>query len=160
MSKVPNDSTDMKHFFSNLQAPSINITHKAKTELPLKRIEINNAVKAMQNGKTAGPNGYPIEFSKKFSTKLSTLLLDMFNDSLSHTSLPQTLTQASIILLLKPGKVNTDRGSYRPISLLNSDVKILAKALALRLETTMHDVISTDQTGFILTHHSFTDALE
>ena len=43
------------------------------------------------------------------------------------------------------------------ISLLNCDVKILAKALALRLETTIHDVISADQTGFILGRHSFTN---
>lgn len=93
----------------------------------------------------------------KFSNKLSALLLDMFNNSLSHGSLPHTLTQASVILLLKPGKINTERGSYRPISLLNSDIKILAKALALRLETTMHDMISTDQTGFILGRHSFTN---
>ena len=69
--------------------------------------------------------------------------------TLSHGSLPQTLTEASITLLLKPGKASTECGSYRPISLLNCDVKILAKALVLRLETTMHDVISADQTGFI-----------
>ena len=81
----------------------------------------------------------------------------MFMDSISRGSLPQTLTEASIILLLKPGKENTECGSYRPISLLNSDVKILAKTLALRLETTMTDVISADQTGFILGRHSFTN---
>ena len=81
----------------------------------------------------------------------------MFNDSLSRGSLPQTLTEASITLLLKPGKVNTECGSYRPISLLNTDLKILAKTLALRLETTMQDVISEDQTGFILGRHSFTN---
>lgn len=31
-----------------------------------------------------------------------------------------------------------------------SDVKILAKALSLHLKTTMHDVVSVDQTGFTL----------
>lgn len=51
-------------------------------------------------------------------------------------------------------KTKTECGSYRPISLLNSDVKILAKDLDLRLETTMH-VISADQTGFISRRHSF-----
>lgn len=72
---------------------------------------------------------------------LSTVLLDMFNDSLSPGSLPQILSEASIILLLKPDKDVTECVLYRLISLLNSDVKILARALALRLETTMHDVI-------------------
>lgn len=45
--------------------------------------------------------------------------------------------------------------SYRLISLLNADVKILDKLLASRLETTMADIISTDQTGFITGRHSF-----
>ena len=81
----------------------------------------------------------------------------MFNDSLSYESLPRTLTEASIIFLLKPGKDGRECGSYRPISLLNSDVKILAKALALHLETSMHDVVSVDQTCFILGRHSFTN---
>lgn len=68
----------------------------------------------------------------------------MFNDTFTHGSLPKTLTEASIILLLKPGKDCTD---CRPISLLNCDVKILAEVLALRLEVIMQEVISTDQTS-------------
>lgn len=110
----------------------------------------------MQSGKAPGPDGYPIEFYKKFSDKLTTILLNMFNDSLFRGSLPQTLTEASITLLLKPGKDSTECGSYRPNALLNCDVKILAKALALRLETTIHNVISADQNGFI-PGHSFTN---
>lgn len=156
-SQMTSDNNAMEYFFNNLQAPSVSTVHRTETELPLKLSEVINAIMSMQNGKTSGPDGYPIEFFKKFSNKLSALLLDMFNDSLSRGSLPQTLTEASITLLLKPGKINTECGSYRPISLLNSDLKILAKALALRLETTMHDVISEDQTGFILGRHSFTN---
>lgn len=38
--------------------------------------------------------------------------------------------------------------SYRPISLLCSDVKILAKALAARLNKIISKLIHTDQTGF------------
>lgn len=150
-------NTDMAQFFDDLQAPSVNAVHRAETELPLQQIEIINAIMTMQSGKAPGPHGYPIEFFKTFSNKLSSMLLDMFNDSMSRGSLPQTLAEASISLLLKPGKDQTECNSYRPISLLNSDVKILAKALALRLEPTMHDVISIDQTGFILGHHSFTN---
>lgn len=61
----------------------------------------------MQNGKTPGPDGYPIESFKKFLSKLSPVLLDMFNDSLFHGSLSQSLTEASVTLLLRPGKDST-----------------------------------------------------
>lgn len=55
MSEITNDSSDMEFFFNNLQAPSIKARHRAETELPLKGIEIINAIKAMHNGKVPGP---------------------------------------------------------------------------------------------------------
>lgn len=46
-------------------------------------------------------------------------------------------------------------GSYRPISLLNSDQKILAKILASRLNTVIDKLVHSDQTGFIPDRSSF-----
>lgn len=45
--------------------------------------------------------------------------------------------------------------SYRPISLLNSDQKILAKILAKRLSTVMNKLVHSDQTGFVPDRSSF-----
>lgn len=84
----------------------------------------------MQSAKSSIPDEYPIKFFKTFSK----ILLDMFNDSLAHGSLPHILTEASIALLFKSGKNNKECGS-----LLNCDVKILAKVLNVRLEIAMHD---------------------
>lgn len=98
-----------------------------------------------------------IDFYKIFADKLAPILLDMFEDSLKKGSLPQTLNEAKIILLLKPGKDPLKCNSYRPISLLNSDVKILAKILALRLDTAIENLISKDQTGFVRGRHSFSN---
>lgn len=150
---MTNGSTDMENFFNNLTAPSIDTMQRTEPELRLKHAEITNAIMGMQNGKASDADGHPMDFFTKFSHKLSTVLLDMFNYSLSYWSLPHTLTEASITFLLKPIKVNTEYGSYQPISLLNS-VKIIAKALALHLETTMHIVISAVQTGFIMGCHA------
>ena len=126
-------------------------------DLPLSMGEIQGSINAIQSGRAAGPDGFPIEFLKTFSDKLLPLLLNMFNDSLSRGTLPQTLTNALITLLLKPGKDANECGSYRPISLLNADYKILAKVLAIRLETVIHQVFSEDQTGFIRNLHSFSN---
>ena len=40
--------------------------------------------------------------------------------------------------------------NWRPISLTNSDSKLLAKCLALRLEDVINDVVSGDQVGYIM----------
>ncbi len=56
---------------------------------------------------------------------------------------------AIITLLLKKDKDPLSCSSYRPISLISADVKILAKALALRLEPYIDNLIHYDQTGFL-----------
>ncbi len=71
--------------------------------------------------------------------------------------LPLTLRQASITLLPKDGKDPTLCNSYRPISLLNVDVKILAKILAFRLEVVLPSITSEEQTGFIKGRYSFSN---
>lgn len=116
---------------------------------PLQLEEILKGLQLMQSGKAAGPDGFPIDFYKRFANQLAPLLLDMYNDSLVNGSLPLTLTQASISLILKRDKNPVECGSWRPISLLNSDVKLLAKVLACRLDPCLPKIISEDQTGFI-----------
>lgn len=49
----------------------------------------------------------------------------MFAKSKDKGTLPKTLTEASIILRLKPGKDRKECGSYCPISLLNCDKDII-----------------------------------
>lgn len=78
----------------------------------------------------------------------------MFNESLSSGQLPPTILQAAITLIPKKDKDPLQCASYRPISLLNVDYKILSKILAVRLEKLVPQIISTDQTGFILNRHS------
>lgn len=109
----------------------------------------------MSTGKCPGPDGFPVEFYKLFFDKLAPALIEMFNESYSKMKLPPTLNQASISLLLKKDKDALNCSSYRPISLLNVDFKLLSKTLALRLENILPKIISPDQTGFIKNRQSF-----
>lgn len=58
--------------------------------------------------------------------------------------------KAVIVVIPKPGKDPELCTSYRPISLLNDDAKILAKILAQRLNEVILTLVHEDQTKFML----------
>jgi len=74
----------------------------------------------------------------------------MLVEAFEENKLPVSLNEAIITLLPKPGKPNNKCENFRPISLLNSDTKILSKILARRLETVAAYVIGMDQNGFMI----------
>lgn len=69
----------------------------------------------------------------------------LLNDQYFRT---ESLT-ASISMIPKPNTDDTSWANYRPISILNIDIKILAKILSSRLNPIIGSLIHKDQTGFI-----------
>lgn len=72
--------------------------------------------------------------------------MELCQACLQEHKLPETWTEVNIILLPKPGKDPRCLQSYRPISLLNSDYKILTTAN--RLNRVLTEYIHPDQVGF------------
>ena len=56
---------------------------------------------------------------------------------------------ATITMIPKPDKDNTQKENYKPISLMNIDEKILNKFLANRIQQHFQKLIHHDQIGFI-----------
>ncbi|KAF7649657.1 hypothetical protein LDENG_00138150 [Lucifuga dentata] len=124
---------------------------------PITLEDVAAAIRSMKSNKTPGPDGFGIEFYKKFSDKLSPLLLNVFNESFEKGYFPPSLTQATISFLLKKDKDRTLPELYRPISLICNEHKILAKILSGRLEDILPLIVSEEQTGFIKGRHSFSN---
>jgi hypothetical protein len=57
--------------------------------------------------------------------------------------------RTSIITLIYKKKERDDLRNYRPISLLCSDYKIIAKVLAERMKVVLPSIIHKDKTGFL-----------
>lgn len=155
LSDMPTNPAILEDFFKSLNMPSVVVEFSVELERDFSVKEIVSAIGAMQSGKSPGPDGFSTKFFKKFSDQLSPLLLLVFEESSITNSLPPTMRQAVISLLLKKDKDPLICSSYRPVLLLNRDIKILAKMLARHLENIIPSIISTDQTGFIKNCHSF-----
>lgn len=52
-------------------------------------------------------------------------------------------------MLQKPGRNPQNCSNYRPISLINADIKIYSKVIAIRLEKVVGKLINPEQTGFL-----------
>ncbi|XP_078503492.1 fibrocystin [Lissotriton helveticus] len=124
-------------------------SHRAFLGCPFELDEIRDAIMSLSNGKAAGLDGLPAEFYKCYIDIMAPVLKQIFEESLEAGILPGSMREVAITSLLKPGKDPLDTDSYRPLSLLNSDAKILAKVLATRLSLLMTTLVLPDQSGFV-----------
>ena len=74
-------------------------------------------------------------------------LTDMFNHWFAQGAIPGSVTKGVITLLKKGGRhVWESLDDYRPVTLLNTELKILAQVLANRLQLVISDLIGPEQT--------------
>ena len=129
--------------------PTLNDDQRDLCEGQLKYSECYNALSAFENNKTPGNEGLTIEFYKFFWPEMGTLLVDSLNYAYCHGELSNTQKQAVITLIEKKDKDRRLIKNWRPISLLNVDVKIGSKAVAKRLEKVLPYIIHYDQSAFV-----------
>lgn len=154
-SESPPINTTNLDLLNSLEYPTIDENTAKNLGDPITESEIQVAINSMNPGKSPGPDGFTVGFYKAFAPLLVPTLAQLFNDSFKVGCLPPTLSEASISLLLKKDKDPISCGSYRPISLLNVDFKILAKVLSFHLELVLPCLIFHDQTGFTPGRHYF-----
>lgn len=143
-----------RKFLDKIHFPSLSEDQKDMLCRPITEEEVSDTIKTLQRGKAPGPDGFGPDFYKTFRKIIVGPLTDMYVDSLEKGCLPPTLNLAHISVLLKKGKPNDMCGSYRPISLISVDSKLLSKLLAKRLENLLPILINPDQTGFIQGRYS------
>ena len=108
--------------------------------------EILLSLKGMENNKSPGPDGLSKEFYMTFFDILKKPLLDLYTNIFSENTLSDSQKLSYITLICKDEKKHFDVKAYRPISLMNYDVKILSKLLCNRIGSVIDSIIHLDQT--------------
>ena len=86
---------------------------------------------------------------KHFIQDIGQFLIGSFQYSFDNGILSMDQRRGIINLIPKKDKDPLYLNNWRPISILNTDYKIIAKCLALRLKKVLPEIISNDQTGFL-----------
>lgn len=135
-------------FLNKANLPKITENVKDNLESPITVEEINRALAESAPGKSPGPDGFTNFYYKKFKDILSTRLCEYMNGLGTDFEFSREALKAEITVIPKEGKNVTICSSYRPISVINTDVKLYARVLANRLKEWMSEWIHPDQVGF------------
>ena len=115
-------------------------------DAPLTLEELQTAVDSLNDDKSPGISGFPAEFYKCFWPLLQHRYLQLLNHAFHH-SFPPTMNTSVTTLIYKDKGSADDLINYRPISLINTDLKILSKALTTRLKPILPHIIHKSQTA-------------
>lgn len=151
------NTEEVETSFSGLHLPTISNEQKEKLDVPITEEEIRATIRFMKTGKSPGLDDFPVEYYKKYNDILSPILCEVYLEAFETGCLPSTFNNALISLIPKKDRDTSAPSSFRPVSLLNVNYKILTKTLALRLENVTTDIINGDQLGFIKNTSSVDD---
>ena len=110
--------------------------------------EVRDALKKTKGGNSPGPDGIPYVLYNKYKDLFSPVLSDIFSAIGRLGETPRGFLDGVISVIFKKGD-RTIPANYRPITLLNTDYRLLAKALASRLGNVLKGIISAEQTAFL-----------
>lgn len=117
-------------------------------ERPFILDEIKRVVFDLGGDKAPGPDGFPIQFFKQFWDTGKTDLAVLCEDFFWQRANLERINWASIALIPKVDSP-VGLGDYRPISLINSSLKIISKLLATRLSLHMNSLVDNEQSAFL-----------
>jgi hypothetical protein len=124
--------------------------------------EIKSALKDLPDGKAAGVDGIPHEMWKALANRHENMekagkpafniincLTSLYNDIEKHGLVqPIEFLKGWMCPIYKKGNT-TEISNYRPITVLNTDYKIMMRSLTTRITSVVPNLIHKDQAGFM-----------
>ncbi|XP_058760864.1 uncharacterized protein LOC131634228 [Vicia villosa] len=145
---VPEEVVEKRPTLSGVHLKSLSEPESLFLERPFTEKEVEDAIWSCDGNKSAGPDGYSLEFYKRFWLVIRKGVLRLCNDFHGKGSLVKSITSSFLALIPKNNNPQ-NLGEYRPICLVGSIYKIIAKILAARLKEVIGILVSNNQTAFV-----------
>jgi len=140
---------EMDNFLDRYQVPKLNQEQINHFNNPTTPKEIEAVIIGLPTKKSPGPDGSSAEFYQTFIEDLMPILSKLYHKIETDRALPNSFYEATMTLKPKPHKDPTKKENFRPISLMNTNAKILNKILANQIQEHIKTIIHQDQVGFI-----------
>ncbi|KAL9672560.1 hypothetical protein QQ045_028811 [Rhodiola kirilowii] len=133
---------------AKIQFGEINQQQKEDLERKISKEEILLSLRECEGNKAPGPDGFNISFYKRFWNEVKPEVEGFIEEFSENGRLTREINQTFIALIPKVSSPQS-LGDFRPISLVTSIYKILAKCLAKRLSSVLPHLISPNQSAFL-----------
>ena len=140
---------EMNKFLEKHNLLRLNQVEIENINRPITSIEIETVIKNLPTNKTPGSVCFTGEYYQTFKEELTPIFLKLLQNIAEGGTLPNSFYEATITLIPKPDKDVTKKEKYRPISLMNTDAKLLNKKLANTIQQHIKRITHHDQVGFI-----------
>jgi hypothetical protein len=135
-------------FQTNISFPPLELVTRNTLAAPISDEEVKNAVFKMPPWKAPGPDGFPTGFYQKSWEIVGGSVCNFVKEVWRNPGIIADVNYTDICLIPKvatPEQVQ----QFRPISLCNTNYKIVSKVIVERLKDCLASLISPFQTGFI-----------
>ena len=136
---------EMDRFLEKFDLPRLNQEEIETMSNPI----ASTVIKNLPKNKNPGQDGFTGQFYQTFREELMPILSKLFPKIAEEGTPPNSFCEATITLIPKPNKDNTERENYRLISLMNIDAKVLNTILANRIQQHIKKLIHHDQVRLI-----------
>ncbi|GKC60415.1 hypothetical protein Tco_1088013 [Tanacetum coccineum] len=127
---------------------SLTTQQQEELESNVSKEELKRAMWDCRVDKSPGPDGFSFGFYRHFWSTIKNDVLEAVNHFLTHGDIPKGCNSSFIVLIPKVLNANMVK-DFRPISLIGSIYKIIAKILANRLVNVLDDIVNEVQSAFI-----------
>ena len=147
--KVQFQTEKIETYLENILLPKLTNEQTLSCESIVSGDEVYKSLKSMENNKPPGNDGLSEEFYECFWDEIKKPFLASTHKVFLNKELSTSQKQTVIKMLKKRHKYKRFIKNYRPISLLNTYMKIISKALSTRIKSVLPFLISYNQTAYV-----------